>query len=196
MKISSMLLHVIIICAMTLFMMMINYQEHGVQFICYYYSFFVLGYYINNYWKDKMPKGKWFWLCFTLWFMGAQFWRMHEIPVFLSDIRLLPPTVLVYLYRFIIAILASIAFYGILKKYCHRLRVSSVISKLGLWSLGIYVVHITIINMIKPLFVYIVNEEKILFIPFLFIVILMGAVLIVYLLSKNKYSKRYLLGKV
>lgn len=178
-------------------MVFVEFRYFGYQFIAYYFLFYIAGYYYRKY--DKyLPKNTCLLIILVIiWTILAWFSNSHSLPFFLRNIPLVPSSVLLYGYRFITAIIACY----VLLELSPRLldgnnRISSRLGALGKVSLGIYVTHFLFCEKLTRYICNSFGEEYISqSIIIAFILSTFIAYGIVYLLSLNKYSAKYLLGK-
>ena len=179
-------------------MVVLDFRMFGFQFIAYYFMFYAFGYYCNKYKKlltsNKVVMGT----LFVIWILMGSFWNMHELTFFLNDIPFVPSALLQYAYRFATAF---VAIYLILSAAPMLLnaknKANEKVAHIGQISLGIYVVHLTLIIPMSPWLVSImpnISKTIVIFISFLLASII--SIIIVELLNKNKYTSRYLLGKI
>ena len=168
----------------------------GFQFIAYYFLFYSLGYYLHKY-EDRIVTNNLFLIAIlTLcWFALAWFWKMHELPFWLQSIPL-PVSLVQYTYRFITA---AIAIYVLLAVSPRVLNINKGLNrpfvKLGTISLGIYTTHFILIGRIAKLFANSCLSESMRIIVS-FVVALSISWAIVWLLSKWKFTAKYMLGKI
>lgn len=189
-------LHILVSVFLIGIMVLMNYHQHGAQYIAYYYPYFVIGYYLNTQVKPSRISIKWFWLAFFLWLLGATYWRMHEVPLFLSSISFISPSFMIYAYRYIVGFVAVFAIYGLSayylsKEYC----LTSILARMGALSLGIYTIHILFLKILRP---YIANAQmsNTLCIVVLFVILVVTSIALVYSLYRNKVTSKLLLGKL
>ena len=130
-----------------------------------------------------------------VWAFLAYFWKMHELPSFLSSIPL-PNTLMQYAYRFLTGIIAVYALMCIAPQtLSNEASWNKPIVKLGQISLGIYVVHLLLIPYITQLSSqWISNSSLAIIVSFMIACVI--SLLIVSLLNKWKITARLLLGKV
>ena len=165
----------------------------GFQFIAFYYLFFIFGYYLNKY-QHSLPFKKWLLITLSvIWAIMGWFWKMHELPSFLMRIPL-PQSIMLYGYRVLTALIAVYVLIGIGPALLNKNSVTPLVN-LGRVSLGIYVVHIIIMQLIVgPLHNHISNTFAVIVISF--IIALLGSWICVVLLGKWKVTNRFLLGKI
>lgn len=190
-------LTILFICVLlVVIMLMFEPRLFGFQFIAYYFLFYTIGFYLHKY-ADKIIRSNWFYvapLAFC-WCILAWFWQMHELPVWLKSLPF-PEALLQYGYRFITA---TVAIYVLLAVSPGILNGQSLFNKpfmeLGKISLGIYACHMIITGRLARLFYnWGLNETMIIICTFL--AALFTSWMVVWLLSKWKYSAKYLLGKI
>lgn len=179
-------------------MVILDFRMFGFQFIAYYFLFYAFGYYCNKY-RNLLTTNKVVMLkLFLVWLVMGSFWNMHDLPFFLKGVPFVPSSLLQYAYRF------ATAFVAIYLIFCTapllleaRTKVNEKMAHIGLISLGIYVVHLTLIIPMSPWLVRILpNVPMVVVILISFLLASIISITIVELLNKNKYTSRYLLGKI
>lgn len=165
----------------------------GIQYILYYFLFYAIGYYIHKFGiliKSIMA-------CVLMafaWLLLASFWRPQALPEFIP-LSGMAATMLRFIYKFAVALVAVIVIFSIAPKYLIRdNKASKVLTWLGTYSLGIYVIHLTFADLVSKFVFSFVNDTwaKILFLFVLFAVISSA---IVWLLNKFEWTSRLFLGK-
>ena len=188
---------IFLICVLlVVVMVMFEPRVLGFQFMAYYFLFYSLGYYLHKY-EDKIITNNPITIAtLTLcWFVLAWFWKMHELPSWLVFIPF-PATLMQYAYRFVTA---TIAIYVLLAVSPFTLNSDKWFNKpfvnLGTISLGIYTTHYILIGRIVNLFSDIcLSKNSVIIVSF--VVALLVSWLIVWLLSKWKFTAKYMLGKI
>ena len=179
-------------------MVVLNFRAFGFQFIAYYFMFYAFGYYCNKYKKlltsNKVVMGT----LFVIWILMGSFWNMHELPFFLNDIPFVPSALLQYAYRFATAFVAIYLIFSAAPMLLNsKNKANEKVAHIGQISLGIYVVHLTLIIPMSPWLVRILpNVPIVVVILISFLLASIISITIVELLNKNKYTSRYLLGKI
>lgn len=192
-------LHLLIIGALFGIMLVFDYREHGMQYISFYYPFYILGfYYHHSFAINKLSKISLL-LFLVVWFVCSLFWDMHKAPVFLHGISLIPEALLCYGYRYFVALIAFLAFYGIMMQGFKILpkRIKILLLNLGTNSLGIYTTHILLLKPLRAYLPQLVSEYGT-FVVILFVWCI-GVILsyyIVLLLLKGKLTSKVLFGKI
>ena len=165
----------------------------GYQFFAYYFMFFSAGYYLHKYGK-LVTSNNWILLLFmAIWAFMAWYWRMHELPPFLNGITL-PHELVQYAYRFLTALVSIYLLLGIGPKLLDGNN-EKPFERIGQISLGIYTVHLLLMPFICDAFGRF-NWPDAIGILTAFVVAFILSLLLVYLLSKNKFTKRIMLGKI
>ena len=166
----------------------------GIQYILYYYIFYVLGYYVNKYALvcKNITAGA---VLLVIWFVLGSFWKPSSLPDFLPFTGIFA-MIIKFAYKFVIAFVAVFALFNIISKFLnHSSKTNNLLCEFGKVSLGIYIVHLIIVNYIINLFrLFIYKEWMIVGVSFIFLVIL--SYLFVKLLMKWNCSSRILLGKI
>lgn len=137
-------------------------------------------------------------LLFSLWLTMSSYWNMHELPFFLKGVPIVPPVLLQYAYRFATAFVAIYLIFSISPLLLNSDNILNLrIVHLGQISLGIYVVHLILIIPMSPWLVSIMSKVSMpIMILSSFVITSIISIVIVELLNKNKYTSRYLLGKI
>lgn len=170
----------------------------GFQFVAYYYLFFSGGYFFHKY-EAGLPKSGALLVPLALsWAVLAWFWKMHALPSFLHSIPVIPSSVLQYTYRFLTAAIACYVLLAAGPALLDRpSRVSTVFGQFGQLSLGIYVVHMLFWGLVCKRLIPAFGVGS-LWMKITLSFLLLSAVSygIVYLLSRNRITARFLLGKL
>lgn len=133
-----------VILALVGIMVISEFRWLGFQFISYYFGFYVLGSWLRKY---NIHFTDTYLVVFCVcWLALSLFWRMHEIPKPLSGITFLPGSLLNYAYRYLTALVGSIFFLALAKRFFNNSanKIIQVLSYLGKVSLGLYVIHLFI----------------------------------------------------
>ena len=179
-------------------MVVLDFRMFGFQFIAYYFMFYAFGYYCNKY-KQLLTSNKYVMgVIFLIWFVLGSFWNMHDLPLFLRGIPFVPSTMLQYAYRFATAFVAIYLIFSAAPMLLNaKNKANEKVAHIGQISLGIYVVHLTLIIPMSPWLVRILpNVPMVVVILISFLLASIISITIVELLNKNKYTSRYLLGKI
>lgn len=184
-----------VICvALVLMMVLGNVRVLGLQFISYYFLFYAMGYYLHKFEGIRTTNTALLLLLTAIWAVLAWFWKMHSIPAFLSGLGL-PMFLMNYSYRFLTA---SVAVYVLL---CaapilldYREGYDNLLLFCGVWSLGIYVVHALLLPFICSFFGRYLTAFPLTVVAF--VLVMAGSLGLVYLLSLNRFTAKYLLGKL
>ena len=183
-------------------MVVMEIRVLGFQFLAYYFLFYTLGYCLHKYEDVALLKGlsKPFALVVLtiLWAFLAWGWTMHGLPSWMPAIPHVPSALLQYAYRGFTALVAILVLVGISPKVLNSTsRLNKMICKLGVVSLGLYVVHLSImgyvVTAVQSVLPSIVNWTCV---AFAFAVALAISYLVVWLLNKNKHTARIFLGKI
>ena len=179
-------------------MVFLDLRIFGYQFLAYYFLFYVLGYCIHRFKFLKLKRSVVLALFAVLWGAMAWFWNMHKLPTWISPTSYIPDFILQYIYRGVTAVLAVLVLFGLAPRLLNaNTRVNIWFTKLGAFSLGIYVSHLIIIN-------YIYDFVQ-LFIPcppvwctigIISILTFILSFLIVKILVRTRWTARVLLGKI
>lgn len=173
--------------------MLKDIHELGIQYVLYYFIFYIIGYYIHKYdltTKRAMP----LLLLSAIWFLLASYWRPHILPSFVP-LTGGSATMLRFVYKFVVALVAVVAMLSIAPRIMNGNNVAGmVLTWLGKFSLGIYVIHLTFIDCLETSIRGIVcGENERIFL--LCILLLAFSSVVIWLLNKNRWTARILLGK-
>ena len=179
-------------------MVLTEFRVVGFQFVAYYYLFFSGGYIFHKYEGNLSKSGVLLVPLTLLWGVLAWFWKMHALPPFLQSVPVMPSTVLQYTYRFLTAAFACYVLLAAGPVLLNRpSRVTTLFSKIGQLSLGIYVVHMFFGEMVSKKLIPAIGVESLwMKIAFSFLILSAVSYGIVFLLSRNRLTARFLLGKL
>ena len=171
----------------------------GVEYIAYYFFFYLAGYYLNKHsGKLIIKNGFMLALIGVVWFCLGSIYTTQGLPQELTCVPLVPSSILYYIYRISTSLFAIWFFFSIAIKVfeCNR-RQSSWIVKLGRVSLGIYAVHMVIRFRLVDVLVAMMSNLK--YAPFLlltFAIMLPVSYLLVWIIGSNKWTAELLLRKL
>lgn len=171
-----------------------NVRVMGLQFISYYFLFYAMGYYLHKYEGLRTSSPALLLLLTVVWGALAWFWRMHAAPDFLAGIGL-PTSITNYGYRFLtafVAVYVILCAAPLLLDY--RQGHDNLLLFCGVWSLGIYVLQAFLLPPICSFFGRYLTAVPLTVVAF--ILALAGSLGLVYLLSLNRFTAKYLLGKL
>ena len=180
-----------IIAALFCIMIVLNYREHGFQYIAFYYPFYVIGYYIPRLINRNLSVYVLLSIA-ILWFIGSLYWNMHNAPTFLSFLTKVPSSLVNVSYRYIIGILAILSFLGLAKRY---LNISVKMGRIGELTLGIYTIHLVLLKISSP-YINSLSISSDIAILFSFACVSLVSVILVMLINKNDFLSISLLGKI
>lgn len=179
-------------------MVFLNVNYFGIQFVGYYFIFYVLGFFICRYNSFRIH-GFLLCLCTLSWFVLALFWKMHSIPTWIPSIPMVPNSIIQYFYRGITALLGVLAVInGASKLFNNDSIINQLIVMIGRISLGIYVVHQCFMIYVIRCFRNVFNgfPNNIILIVVTFIVSMILSVFIVKVFCKNRFVYKYLFGNL
>lgn len=179
-------------------MVLAEFRYFGFQFIAYYFMFYTAGYFYRKY-EDYIPKNIVL-ICSStvIWAILAWFSAPHRLPAFLEGVPLIPGSVLLYGYRFITAMTACYVLLALSPLILDAKNLfNQYFASLGKISLGIYVVHLLFCGELVRYLGAVIGTDMI-WLPIIITFILATAISysVVRLLSLNKYTAKYLLGKL
>lgn len=179
-------------------MVLIEIRVLGFQFLSYYFLFYTLGYCLHKYeWKALSNMAVLVPLT-ALWSFLAWGWTMHGLPSWMPAIPHVSPALLQYAYRGFSALVAIVVLIGAAPKFLSGSgSINNVICTLGIVSLGLYVVHLSIMGYVVVCIQSVMSSIGTwICISIAFAVALAISYLVVWLLSKNKYTASIFLGKI
>lgn len=170
----------------------------GFQYISYYFMFFSFGYLIHRYHVLQTRRLAILVPCIIMWLLLAWWWKMHDLPTWVPAIPGVPTAVLLYAYRSIVALLATFVILNISPWLFDPSRFPNIfIPTIGQWSLGIYTAHLSLISILKRWLVACCPPmPDWVFVSVLFIASLAISLCIVWVVIRNKYTARILMGKL
>lgn len=115
----------------------------------------------------------------------------------MPNIPYVPHSLLQYVYRGVTAVVALWVIFGIAPRILNvRNLFNRWIKNLGMISLGVYVVHMILLSRVRDsIMFFFPNNPLWLNICIIFVLVLVITVTIVELLMRNKWTKKFLLGK-
>ena len=186
-----------LICALLVGTMVIYSPKlFGAHLIAYYFIFYSIGFFLHKYEDLIITKNAYLIASlFVLWSVLAWFWQQHELPSWLHFVPI-PASLTQFTYRFVTATIAIYVLIAVSPKLLSSDQPwNKPFVKLGMVSLGIYTTHIVIIRKVISLCGLLnLNETTAIIVSFITALILSW--IIVWLLSKWKYTAKYLLGKI
>lgn len=183
---------VCILCAGVMIILK-DIRVFGLQYILYYFLFYSLGYYMRKYdlLVRRVPLVI---LLLLLWFLLGSFWKPRELPDFVHVTGTVG-TMLKFAYKFIVAFVAVIGMFSFSALVLNKKGlVNDAICKLGTISLGIYTFHYTVVNIfVNTIRHFITPDWGIVVISF--VVLSIVSYFVVWIIGRNKWTARFLLGK-
>ena len=118
----------------------------GVEYVAYYFFYYLLGYYLHKYEERLVIKKGWIIALFgVLWFALGSIYSTQGLPQQLQFIPIIPHSLLYYVYRITTAVLAIFFLFSLGMKIMDQensfIKNAVVFGKI---SLGIYAVHMVI----------------------------------------------------
>lgn len=178
-------------------MTLTEFRYFGFQFIAYYFLFYIAGYYYRKNEKyipdNKVVVG----LLIFLWAILAWFYSPHRLPDFLREAPLVPSALLLYGYRFATSTIACFVLFALAPKVLDTNNlINRILWTFGKVSLGMYVVHLLLCRKLVVCMVNTIGMNSTELIIITFILLTSISYGLVYLLGKNKYTAKFLLGKL
>ncbi len=178
-------------------MVVINTKVLGLHLISYYFLFYSLGYYMGCFHILTINSKKTLAFLIALWFFLAWGWSMHNLPSWMPVMGHIPVVILQMIYRFITAFVAIIVLLNIAPLVLSSKNpFNTYISRLGYYSLGIYVTHYLVIWYIAENICQYTLVSNIIAVTMTFAIGLIISLFMVWILRNNIYTAKFLLGKV
>lgn len=184
------------------FMVVMETRVLGFQFLAYYFIFSTLGYCLHKFETSaivKETRNKYVIVVLTLlWAFLAWGWSMHELPSWVPIIPHVPSSLLQYAYRGFTALVAIVVLIGVAPKMLNGTdKLNQMICIFGVVSLGLYVVHLSIIGyVVRAIQSVVPSIGNWMCVALAFVMALAISYLAVWLLGKNKYTAKIFLGKI
>lgn len=185
----------VVVCSVLMLGLMVVFELRlfGFQFIAYYFLFYSIGYYLHKYDQTsvliKVNSTGVGVVLMLAWAVLAWGWRMHGLPSWVPVIPHLPESLMQYAYRGLTALLIVTVLIGITPRVLNKVNgLNNAISWFGEVSLGLYVVHLTIVHYVYSGIssLHVMSEGMMIFCTF--VVTLALSCFAVWLMSKNKVS--------
>lgn len=175
---------------------LVDVTAFGMERICYYFVFFVLGYYMRTYQLFTIRNKAILIVLFFLWFFLAWSWNMNSLPMWMPTYSFLSFGAVKLIYGIVAALMAIIVIMNMAPSVLSNdSNINKKIAKLGFYSLGMYVIHLLFIYRVGNIIRNLVSTKAIAVI-FVFIISTLLSIAILWCLNKNKYTSRLLLGKL
>ena len=171
----------------------------GVEYVAYYFFYYLLGYYIHKYSERLIIGSNWLLVLFgVVWFALGSIYSTQGLPKELQFIPVIPHSVLYMVYRIMTAVIAIFFLFGLGKMILNDGKgINRYVVVFGTVSLGIYAVHMVLrfrllegILMIMPDLTY----WPLMIVTFCLLLPL--SYLVVWLLGKWSVTSVWLLGKL
>lgn len=183
-------------------MVVMEIRVLGFQFLAYYFLFYTLGYSLHKYEETtlfKVLNKSYIMVAMTaLWTFLAWGWTMHGLPSWMPAIPHVPSALLQYAYRGFTALVAIIILIGVSPKMLNgTCKMNQMICTLGVVSLGLYVVHLSLMDYIADGILSMMPSINIwACVAIAFVEALVISYIVVWLLKQNKITARIFLGKI
>lgn len=183
-------------------MVVMEIRVLGFQFLAYYFLFYTLGYSLHKYEETSLlnvMRKPYVMIALTaLWAFLAWGWTMHGLPSWIPAIPHVPSALLQYAYRGFTALVAIVVLIGVAPKLLNGGdKMNQKICTLGVVSLGLYVVHLSLMGyIVDGLKTMMPNISTWACVAVAFVVALAISYLVVWLLNQNKQTARIFLGKI
>ena len=178
-------------------MAVLNTKVFGFHLIAYYFSFYALGYYMGQHKWLNISSG---WVLGGLaivWIFLAMGWSMHALPSWMPAIPFVLASMVQLAYRFITAFVAIVVMLNVAPHLLNgKGKANGIVSKLGFYSLGIYVTHYLVIWWIADVICKYATLSVPVEVAIIFVLGIAASILLVWLLNRNKYTALVFLGKL
>lgn len=171
----------------------------GVEYVAYYFFFYLTGFYLHKYSNNLIIKnGMLIVLAGLAWFALGSIYSTQGLPKQLAFIPVIPSSILYYLYRICTAVLAILFLFSMaMNVFKDDQGVTTCVVKLGKVSLGIYAVHMVIrFCLVDGLITMFPDMGYWPLMMLTFAILLPITYLLVWLFGKNKWTAELLLGKL
>lgn len=171
----------------------------GVEYIAYYYLYYILGYYIHKHSEQLIIRNRVLLVVVgLLWFGLGSIYSTQGLPEQLRFVPLIPSSLLYYAYRVITAVLAIFFLFSLGKMTLNEekglVKYSVVLGKV---SLGIYAIHMVVRFRLVDAIVYFIpniSYEALMVITFILLIPISYGV--VWLLNGWRITSKLFLGKI
>lgn len=183
-------------------MVVMEIRVLGFQFMAYYFLFYTLGYCLHKYEETSQiiaMRKPYVMIALTLlWAFLAWGWTMHGLPSWMPVIPHVPSALLQYAYRGFTALVAIVVLFAVSPMLLNGTnKFNKAICTLGVVSLGLYVVHLSIMGYVeKGIQSLIPSIGTWSCVLLAFAVALAISYLVVWLLNQNRYTAKIFLGKI
>lgn len=171
----------------------------GVEYVAYYFFYYLLGYYMHKYSERLIIGNTWIiTLLGILWFALGSIYSTQGLPKELQFIPMIPHSALYMAYRMMTAVIAVFFLFGLGKKiYNNDTGINRYVVALGTVSLGIYAVHMVLrFRLVEGLQMVMPDLSYWPMMTITFLVLLPLSYLVVWLLGKWSVTSVWLLGKL
>lgn len=170
----------------------------GFQFLAYYFLFYTLGYCVHRCPVLQVRSIIPLIALAIVWGVLAWSWKMHSLPTWVPVIPHVPTSLLQYAYRGLSALVAILVMFGFAPKVLNGGNtVNRCMVEIGVYSLGLYVIHLVFMGCLSKALEYVAPEAslltKVVVIAFVDLVL---SIVLVQFLKRNKYTSKILLGKI
>ena len=179
--------------------MMSDAKLFGVEYVAYYFFFYLQGYYMHKYSEKLVIKNGWIIALFgCVWFAFGSMYSTQGLPKELQFIPLVPQSALYMAYRMFTAIIAIFFLFGLGQKLFNEDNgINKYVVAMGTVSLGIYAVHMVLrFRLIEGLQIIMPDLSYWPTMTITFCLLLPISYLLVWLLGKWSVTSVWLLGKL
>ena len=176
----------------------LNTRYFGFRFIAYYFFFYTLGYCLHKVPRLQIKNKITIVMMTLMWIVLAWGWSMHGLPTYMPTNNVVPRSLVLYAYRGITAIVAIEVIFYVAPKLLDKIKnMNLTMIKAGRLSLGIYTIHILLLDVAKPLCWRLMQEIGYMgALIIVFILVCFISLAVVDFINKNKKTAQLLLGKV
>lgn len=182
------------IISLIVIMVITEFRLFGFQFFALYFGFYVYGYWARKF-KIRLNKTGTIFMGIG-WIILAFYWRCHDVPRPLTNITVIPSSILTYSYRYITALIGALFFVNLAMNTMNKQTiVIKFLCYFGKISLGVYVIHLFISNYISSLYYsLLLSNTSVEFVICDFITKVAISVFFIYLIKKIPIVRLFLLG--
>lgn len=179
--------------------MMPDAKLFGVEYVAYYFFYYLLGYYMHKYTKRLIIANNWVIAMFgVLWLTLGSIYTTQGLPNELEIIPMIPHSALYMAYRMLTAMIAIFFLFGLGQKAFNKDKgFNRYVVTLGTVSLGIYAVHMVVrFKLVEGIQMFMPDLSYWPMMAITFCLLLPLSYLVVWLLGKWSVTSVWLLGKL
>ena len=171
----------------------------GVEYIAYYFFYYMCGYYVHKYF-ERLITGNNLLIVLSgiLWFALGSIYNTQGLPRELQFIPVIPHSALYMAYRMLTALIAIFFLFSLGQKvFDHEDGINKLIVRFGTVSLGIYAVHMVLrFRLCDGILMFVPDLSYWSLMIITFCLLLTVSYILVWLLGKWSITSVFLLGKL